>query len=107
MTLKKTKEQALEIIDFEDTENQISNYSEKSNQLKILFLIDRKISEISEHLKYFHENLKNAEDDENEILKWKYAVIVMDRFFFVLTSAYSIIAFVSIILPNSGFYFFD
>jgi len=74
----KTKEQALEIFDLDKSEDQISK---NSDQFKILFLIDRKISEISEYLKYLHDNLREQENHENEILKWKYAVIVMDRFF--------------------------
>ena len=78
MTLMKTKEQALEIFDLDKSEDQISK---NSDQFKILFLIDRKISEISEYLKYLHDNLREQENHENEILKWKYAVIVMDRFF--------------------------
>jgi len=100
----KTKEQALEIFDLDKSEDQISK---NSDQFKILFLIDRKISEISEYLKYLHDNLREQENHENEILKWKYAVIVMDRFFLVMTCAYSIIVFGSIIMPNSGFYFFN
>jgi len=81
----KTKEQALEIFDLDKSEDQISK---NSDQFKILFLIDRKISEISEYLKYLHDNLREQENHENEILKWKYAVIVMDRFFLVMTCAY-------------------
>jgi hypothetical protein len=80
----KTKEQALEIFDLDKSEDQISK---NSDQFKILFLIDRKISEISEYLKYLHDNLREQENHENEILKWKYAVIVMDRFFLVMTCA--------------------
>ncbi len=84
-SLMRTKEQALEIFDLDKSEDQISK---NSDQFKILFLIDRKISEISEYLKYLHDNLREQENHENEILKWKYAVIVMDRFFLVMTCAY-------------------
>ena len=70
-----------------------------------------KIKELLEdllvYLKNIHANLEEKEKEGNEMLKWKFAVNVMDRLFLVITSLYSIITFIALIIVNPHFYNFS
>ena len=69
----------------------------KNPDLKRLFHIDMNLSNI------WNEMKERAIQETREI-KWKYAGIVLDRFFFYVTLIYSIITFCSTILTIPNLY---
>jgi len=69
----------------------------KNPDLKRLFNIDMNLSHI------WNEMKQRATDETREI-KWKYAGIVLDRFFFYVTIIYSIITFCSTVLTIPNLY---
>jgi len=71
----------------------------KNPDLKRLFHIDMNLSNI------WNEMKERAIQETREI-KWKYAGIVLDRFFFYVTLIYSIITFCSTILTIPNLYRF-
>jgi len=58
-------------------------------------------------LKETKEENENERDLEEEELKFKYAALVMNRFFFLGTILYFIIAFCSAVLSIPNFYKFQ
>ena len=69
----------------------------KNLDLKCLENIKKTLNNI------WHEMDQKQLEQERE-LKWKYAAIVLDRFFFVLTTIYFIITFSSFVLTINNFY---
>ena len=65
--------------------------------IKLIFKIDRKISKIIEK---FEDN----EIQDQKLLKWRFAALVMDRLFLCLSIIYTIIAFIFIIMIVPNFY---
>ena len=62
------------------------------------------IFDIQATLKKMYKRFEAEEIDEEQEIKWKYAAIVMDRIFFILTLLFTIITFVSIIMSIPNFY---
>ena len=71
----------------------------KNPDLKRLFHIDMNVSNI-------WNEMKEKTTDETREIKWKYAGIVLDRFFFYVTLIYSIITFCSTVLTIPNLYRF-
>jgi hypothetical protein len=66
------------------------------------------------HLSSIEDLLREAKEEsdeekilEDEELKYKYAALVMNRFFFIAAFAYFIVAFCSVILSTPNFYKFQ
>jgi hypothetical protein len=83
----------------------------KSNQSKDTLKVNQINNSELKHLLSIEQNLKNIwnemqarTEDENKEIKWKYAVIVMDRLFFYLTLIYSFITFCSTVLTIPNLY---
>jgi len=62
------------------------------------------IFDIQATLKKMYNRFEVEEIDEEQEIKWKYAAIVMDRIFLILTLLFTIITFISIIMSIPNFY---
>jgi len=62
------------------------------------------IFDIQATLKKMYHRFEVEEIDEEQEIKWKYAAIVMDRIFLILTLLLTIITFISIIMSIPNFY---
>lgn len=105
LTLKATKIQSASIFDLVKSEIPKNNESDKLKELLVVSF--SLLEDILENIKFFKKYLNYREKEENEMLKWKFAVNVMDRFFLVLTSLYSVVTFVGLIIANPNFYNFS
>jgi len=105
LTLKATKIQSASIFDLVKSEITKNNESDKLKELLVVSF--SLLEDILENMKFFKKYLNYREKEENEMLKWKFAVNVMDRFFLVLTSLYSVVTFVGLIIANPNFYNFS
>jgi hypothetical protein len=105
LTLKATKIQSASIFDLVKSEITKNNESDKLKELLVVSF--SLLEDILENIKFFKKYLNYREKEENEMLKWKFAVNVMDRFFLVLTSLYSVVTFVGLIIANPNFYNFS
>ena len=81
----------------DSAEETIIEIKGKNLNLKCLENIEKTLNNI------WHEMDQKQLEQERE-LKWKYAAIVLDRFFFVLTTIYFIITFSSFVLTINNFY---
>jgi hypothetical protein len=70
-------------------------------------LVVRLLSSIEDLLKETKEKNDQESILEEEELKYKYAALVMNRFFFIAAFAYFIVAFCSVILSTPNFYKFQ
>ena len=78
-------------------ESNIINLKEKdSNALKI--------DKIEKILISILKELKENKKEEDLLIKWKLAALVMDKLFFYLSIIYSVVTFCSILLPLPGFF---
>jgi hypothetical protein len=105
LTLKATKIQSASIFDLVKSEITKNNESDKLKELLVVSF--SLLEDLLENMKFFKKYLNYREKEENEMLKWKFAVNVMDRFFLVLTSLYSVVTFVGLIIANPNFYNFS
>ena len=67
--------------------------NESSDMQKVLKILNKFMDEKAE-----------ADQFETNEIKWKYAALVLDRFFLFLSLVFFIICFTSIILPTTNFY---
>ncbi len=67
----------------------------------------RHLSSIEDLLREAKEESEQEKIREDEELKYKYAALVMNRFFFIAAFAYFIVAFCSVILSTPNFYKFQ
>ena len=82
-----------------DFKNEIKNFDENES-LEGLKSIDSEM--IKKIIKTWNEMNEKLNED-SKVLKWKYAAIVMDRLFFILSVTYFLITFLSffLIIKNS------
>ncbi len=84
-----------------------SSTTETANKVKSNFSDEKlanAIFEILETLKKMYKRFEADEIDEEKEIKWKYAAVVMDKIFFILTLLFTLITFVSIIMSIPNFY---
>ena len=98
LSLNSTKKQSESSVDLVKPEIPSKDEFDKLKEI---------LDDVLVYLKNIHANLEEKEREGNEMLKWKFAVNVMDRLFLVITSLYSIITFISLIIANSNFYNFS
>lgn len=85
-----------EIYDLDTTSNNTTDATNKELRYTLKKILD--------YLVILKETHEKNEENELILLKWKFASLVLDRFFFCLTLTYIIISFVCIIMTSSGFY---
>ena len=98
LSLNSTKKQSESSVDLVKPEIPSKDEFDKLKEI---------LDDVLVYLRNIHANLEEKEREGNEMLKWKFAVNVMDRLFLVITSLYSIITFISLIIANSNFYNFS
>ena len=62
------------------------------------------LNQLNETLKNLLKKSEADEIEEEKLFKWKFAALVMDRLFLILSSIYTVITFIVVIMPNPNFY---
>ena len=84
-----------------------SSTVETANKVKPNFSDEKlanAIFDILETLKKMYKRFEADEIDEEKEIKWKYAAVVMDKIFFIITLFLTVITFASIIMSIPNFY---
>lgn len=66
--------------------------------------IIRRVSRMQKSLNEIWNEINNKKQEEKIELKWKYAALVMDRFFFIISIVYFLVTFISIVLTVKNLY---
>jgi hypothetical protein len=66
----------------------------------------KKVISIEQMIIEYNKNKEFEDNESNRELKWQFAAIVIDRFFFYLTILYSVITFIIFVLAIPNFYRF-
>ncbi len=64
----------------------------------------RYLMDMNQVVSFTYKHFYRKRVEELKDLKWKFAAIVMDRLFLIITSVYFIITFGSLVLSNKNFY---
>ena len=68
--------------------------------------LENLLKKISDDLAYLKKSTQEDDQEELCLLKWKFATMVIDRLFFLLTIFYLVISFLCIILTSQNFFKF-
>ena len=70
---------------------------------EIQYLIN-KLESMDKCLQQLTANTNEIKENEDMELKWKFAALVMDRFFFYVTFIYFIVTFIALVMSSPNFY---
>jgi hypothetical protein len=83
----------------------LSNYPCFTNQAKIDFhLLKQDLNKILKEIRVITNKLKKNEEDEEKLLRWKFAAMVIDRLCMVLFALATFLSFVLILASSNNFF---
>lgn len=77
-----------------------SNLAENTAENKLIYAVQK----IEIKLNKILEKLEANEIQEEKLLKWRFAALVMDRLYLILSVIYLVISFVAIVMTIPNFY---
>ena len=105
MLFKPSKE-LTKVEKIKNSNNQVDSTDANPNttgdkMINTLLNIEKTLAKI---LEKYEENERKNEIKESKLLKWRFAALVMDRFFLCLFTIYFVITFIAIVMTAPDFY---